>query len=194
MNILMKPPQRAPRSTVGLHAPSGFDPNAPRVGALSTGAPVCPITRSEVPPGQPGIKVPSVPRANDLDSAIKAINDIILILNEASEPTIRWLEDYRVTQIVRIHNPDDFEQWVEVERITKLVMKDQINGDLWVWELGDDTPPSPAPPTLKVPPPVLDNGRWKIKNPPPPPPGPRGPSFGGPVGGGFGGPVGGGFG
>lgn len=108
-------------------------------------APSCPITRSEVPPTQPGIKVPYVPRATDVELAIKAINTIIDII--ASEDTgvgIRWLEKERGTQVVRITNPQDDNQWVDVERITYLLMEDQYNGDLWYWELGQSQPPAPT--------------------------------------------------
>jgi hypothetical protein len=108
-------------------------------------APVCPITRSEVPPTQPGIKIPFIPKATDLDSAIAAINKLIDIINQDSaEPSIRWLEKERSTQIVRVTNPEDEDQWVDVERITRLVMEDQDTGDLWVWELGQSAPPAPS--------------------------------------------------
>jgi hypothetical protein len=117
------------------------------VGALAVNesvAPVCPITRSEVPPTQPGIKIPFIPKATDLDSAIAAINKLIDIINTDSEPSVRWLEKERSTQIVRVTNPEDEDQWVDVERITRLVMEDQITGDLWVWELGQSAPPAPS--------------------------------------------------
>ena len=83
----------------------------------------------------PGIKVPVVPRASDLPSAIVAINAIAAILTEESYRKIRWLEKERVTARVRIFNPEDDSQWVDVIRIMKLVMEDQITGELWVWEL-----------------------------------------------------------
>ena len=163
-----------PRSRVGLHAPSGFDPNAPRLGARAVNesiAPVCPITRSEVPPSQPGIRLPSIPRATDLDSAIKAINAIGDIINEESSGAgIRWLEQYRVTAIVRIFNPEDDSQWVDVERIMKLVMEDQITGELWVWELEhQQQAPAPIPPSEPT---QLTNydpatGRWVVVSTPP---------------------------
>jgi hypothetical protein len=133
---------RNPRMPVTAGVPQ---PTALAVSLSQSAAPVCPITRSEVPPSQPGIKVPVVPKAADLPSAIQAINKIIDIIATDSEPTIRWLEKYRVTTIVRIENPYDENQWVEVERIQALMMEDQVTGDLWYWELG--TPDSPAPST-----------------------------------------------
>jgi hypothetical protein len=122
----------------------------PSIAALAAGnesvAPACPVTRSELPPSQPGIKIPFVPKATDLDSAIKAINQIIdILVGGDSGPTIRWLEKERATEIVRITNPDDEDQWVDVERITMLLMEDQITGDLWLWELGPPQGPPPAP-------------------------------------------------
>lgn len=112
-------------------------------------APVCPITRSELPPTQPGIKIPFVPKATDLESAIAAINRLIdLVLTDAAEATIRWLEKERTTVIVRIFNPEDDAQWVDVERITRLVMEDQITGDLWLWELGQSAPVAPSAATI----------------------------------------------
>lgn len=145
-------------SRVGLHAaassPGRISSNV-MARAVSTVnesvAPVCPISRGETPPAQPGIKLPSVPLATDLESAIKAINTIAAIMNdENSEPFIRWLEKYRVTAIVRIFNPDDDSQWVDVERIMKLVMEDQENGDLWVWELEHPSPPAPGTPGVII--------------------------------------------
>lgn len=114
------------------------------VSLSQSSAPVCPITRSEVPPSPPGIKVPTVPRPTDLPSAIDAITKIIDIISEDAAPSIRWLEKYRVTTIVRIENPTDSNQWVEVERIQALMMEDQITGDLWYWELGPPSPPAPS--------------------------------------------------
>lgn len=132
---------RAMRALAGPVGPLG--PAARALGNQSV-APVCPTTRSEIPPTQPGIKIPFIPKATDLDSAIAAINKLIDIINTESEPSIRWLEKERTTDIVRITNPDDESQWVDVERITRLVMEDQITGDLWIWELGQSAPIAPS--------------------------------------------------
>jgi hypothetical protein len=40
----------------------------------------------------------------------------------------------RVTEKVRLTNPDDKEQYVDVLRINKLVMRNENTGELWVWE------------------------------------------------------------
>jgi hypothetical protein len=45
-------------------------------------APVCPISRSQAAPGMPGIRVPMVPKATDLPSAIQAANTIKNILQQ----------------------------------------------------------------------------------------------------------------
>jgi hypothetical protein len=133
---------------IGLHGSVGRTPPIisarARATATSDVAPVCPITRGEVPPSQPGIKVPIVPKANDLPSVIDAVNKIIDIIATDNTPTIRWLEKWRTTQIVRITNPDDDNQWVDVERIVELMMEDQVNGDLWYWSLGQPQPPAPS--------------------------------------------------
>jgi hypothetical protein len=106
-------------------------------------APVCPITRSEVPPSQPGIKVPYVAKATSPEDAVRAVNQLIDAMAAEETATIRWPEKERVTAIVRIFNPEDDSQWVDVLRIQKLVMEDQITGDLWVWELGQPHPTNP---------------------------------------------------
>jgi hypothetical protein len=98
-------------------------------------APVCPISRPQTPPAQRGIAVPFVPRAYDLASAIQAVNALAMTVNTAPEANVRWKEKERVTQRVRITNPDDDSQWVDVIRITKLIMQDVVTDELWVWEL-----------------------------------------------------------
>jgi hypothetical protein len=40
----------------------------------------------------------------------------------------------RVTEQVRLTNPNDDTQWVDVVRINKLVMRNENTGELWVWE------------------------------------------------------------
>lgn len=71
--------------------------------------------------------------ANDLPSAIQAVNALVTAYN--AQASIRWLEKYRITQPVRIFNPNDNSQWVDVMQIVKLVMEDQITGDLWAWQI-----------------------------------------------------------
>ena len=102
-------------------------------GTTTSVAPVCPVSRFDTPAAQPGVGVPSIPLANDLPSAINAVNQLVTRSN--AQAKIRWLEKYRITQIVRIENPNDSSQWVDVLQIVKLVMQDQITGDLWAWQI-----------------------------------------------------------
>jgi hypothetical protein len=51
---------------------------------MSNGAPVCPISRDQAVPGQPGLRLPPVPRALDLPSLIQAVNTIRNVLTMIS--------------------------------------------------------------------------------------------------------------
>jgi hypothetical protein len=104
-------------------------------------APVCPISRSQVPIARPAPPT-AIPRPVDLPSAIRAINQLIAIYdtnntiqnNLVGYPYIpRWHEIHRDTAIVRIANPNDPEMWVDVERITNLVFEDRTTDQLFQW-------------------------------------------------------------
>ena len=45
-----------------------------------------------------------------------------------------WKEAGRNTQRVRIHNPEDYNQWVEVERITRVVFENPTTGTTFEWK------------------------------------------------------------
>ena len=77
-------------------------------------APVCPISRSQAVPAQPPRKRPGLPLVNDLPSVINTLNQIIIMLNDLPD---QYVETKRVTETVRVYNPQDHEQWVDVERI-----------------------------------------------------------------------------
>ena len=94
-------------------------------------APVCPISRSQAVPAQPLIKRPGLPMVNELPSVINALNQIIIMLNN---PPQNFVENRRVTETVRVYNPNDREQWVDVERINYLQMVDPRLGGQWAWE------------------------------------------------------------
>lgn len=49
----------------------------------------------------------------------------------------RFTEVNRVTKKVRITNPDDEEQFVDVLRIDNLTFKDTVTGELWTWTRGN---------------------------------------------------------
>lgn len=49
-------------------------------------------------------------------------------------PPSRWTENVRVVETVRIFDPNDKSVFVDVERINKLVMNDQVTGEKWEWD------------------------------------------------------------
>jgi hypothetical protein len=48
-------------------------------------------------------------------------------------PPIRWKESKRTTEVVRVFNPNDHSQFVDVERINQLTMTDGVTGESWSW-------------------------------------------------------------
>jgi hypothetical protein len=112
-------------------------------------APVCHVSKDQVIV-QPAPKaLPSIPNATDLPSALAAIaalkKTIELITqpininnstNVSAQPAKpqRWSQASRTTERVKITNPADQSQFVEIERIKALTMKDQITGETWVWK------------------------------------------------------------
>lgn len=46
---------------------------------------------------------------------------------------VRFQETQRVTEQVRIYNPQDHTQYVDILQINKLVMQDQVTGETWEW-------------------------------------------------------------
>lgn len=124
-------------------------------------APVCPVSRSQPVPGQPGLKYPSIPVATDLPSAIaslnasaaalqlffRPINNVAPILwggptntdggpgqdNNASHRQT-WVEASRTTEQMRINNLDDDTLWVEVPVITNIIFVDD-RGHYLEWSL-----------------------------------------------------------
>jgi hypothetical protein len=101
-------------------------------------APVCPISRSQAPSAHAASPV-AIPRPTDLPSAIAAVNQLItilnpLVINNLGFPYIpKWQEVQRNVQTVRIFNPNDREQWIDVERITNLVFLDKSTDALFQW-------------------------------------------------------------
>lgn len=128
-------------------------------------APVCPVSRSQIPSGQPGTMLPFVSRPVDLPSAIAAANQINRILQQFGQPVFnnvypaqssgtpeqgdkgikkkqsRWREKKgsRHTEKVKYHNPEDDQIWVEVERITKITWEDTGWGTELTFEYGAGT-------------------------------------------------------
>lgn len=121
-------------------------------------APVCPISRSQTPPGMPANLFTYVPKPIDLPSAIAAANALAGILgplnglgaapNNVFPPnmplppsaivgilkkTQRWREKTRQTATIRFYVTDDNgkedkEQWIEVKRIVHIVWHDSVQG------------------------------------------------------------------
>ena len=135
-------------------------------------APSCPTSTSEFPATQTGVRLPSVPQAQDLPSAIQAINNlnmIVQVLSGQNPPSFknnltenffvdpsggqgiqrgnqggrpgspakkpRWVEDRasRVTETVKVTNPDDKSQFVMVERINYIRWSDTVTGQTLEW-------------------------------------------------------------
>jgi len=94
-------------------------------------APVCPTVRSQAIPPQPSVKRPGLPRVYDLPSVINTLNQIIYMLNN---PPDNFQEVQRVTEVVRVFNPNDNQQWVDVERINYLKLTDKDTGGQINWE------------------------------------------------------------
>lgn len=103
-------------------------------------APTCPVSRSQVPISRPAPPV-AIARPIDLPSAIRAINQLITVVNNnavqnnlVDYPYIPdWTEIKRNTTIVRVVNPQDKNMWVDVERITNLVFEDRTSEQLFQW-------------------------------------------------------------
>lgn len=124
-------------------------------------APICHVP-VPTPIEQPdGIQNPSIPIATDLQSALAAINAMRMILmrlanlqprfdgsgngrggridtrSKSEQPKNkkpgRWNEISRITKKEKVYNPEDKEQFVEVERMNRLVMQDTLTGEQWIW-------------------------------------------------------------
>ncbi len=50
----------------------------------------------------------------------------------------RWTESGRTTQKVRVFNPDDHNQFVDVLRINTLTLADGVTGESWFWARGGE--------------------------------------------------------
>ena len=98
---------------------------------------VCNVQGVVRQPDQKISQVQGIPRATDLDSALKAIQAIVN--NLSSQQTIspgNFTEDTsrRTSQTVRVYNPTDHSQYVDVEQITGLTFVDQNTGRTLVWK------------------------------------------------------------
>lgn len=115
-------------------------------------APVCHIPGTNTIQQPPPNPIPAIPVATDLASALAAINIIRQILaqpkknngtfaqnaqtKQSTSNKGRWSEAKRTTERVRIENPTDPSQFVEIDRINNLTMQDAQTGDQWTWNRG----------------------------------------------------------
>ena len=124
-------------------------------------APVCPVSRGQVPAAQPPTQAPQIPLASDLPSAIAALAQMILAqqLPQVSANNVApaypapipgtgsgagagtskrpgWVEIGRSLEPHRIYNPDDDSVFVELERITYLQFQESKTQTLLTWALG----------------------------------------------------------
>jgi hypothetical protein len=117
---------------------------------MSTVGPIC-----HIPPKQPKtttspLEVPNIPIATDLPSLIRASNVMRQAIynltqnqiinnihnttnNNKSSAGGRWQEKTRVSEKVRVFNPNDHTQYVDIERINALTMVDGKTGLTWNW-------------------------------------------------------------
>lgn len=119
-----------------------------------TDAPVCHIP-PKTPSTQPNpVNIPSIPPARpDVQSLMHTVNamrQVIMILsgqqglrgpqgapgNNAKSKPARWSESNRQTEKVKVYNPNDKTQFIEVERINSLTMRDAVTGETWNWTHG----------------------------------------------------------
>lgn len=120
----------------------------------------CPVSRTEIIDQPSAQRYPNIPLATDLRSALAAINAIrqsIMIMrgqlgaqprsqvaqqsntksgSNKAKPAQqgKFVEIERVEKKVRIFNKEDKEQFVDVERINKLVFRDSTDGETWTWQ------------------------------------------------------------
>lgn len=118
-------------------------------------APFCNVKGTVVVPGQSVATVlQPVPKATDLSSLIKAVAALTnnfnalngQIVNQSfssgavtkQDPSKKpaWIEDRgaRVVEKVKVFNPDDESQFVEVEQIKSFTMKNAKTGEIFKWQ------------------------------------------------------------
>lgn len=120
--------------------------------------PICHLPGDTPDPNTQPALLPPIPIATNLASALMAINAMRTIIHQITGQTQsrpsgstgfkfknddakknkqgRWQEANRVSETVKIKNPDDENQFVEVKRINELTMRDSQTGETWVWKRG----------------------------------------------------------
>jgi hypothetical protein len=115
------------------------------------GAPVCHVSKDQVIVQPSPKQQPAIPHANDLASALAAIAALKKIVEGWTLPhpdnneggisgfktnpskQSRWTQANRTVERVKIFNPSDSSQFVEIDRINSLTMVDKVTGETWVW-------------------------------------------------------------
>lgn len=112
-------------------------------------APVCNVHGVPPIPAQVLVHMQPIPRATDLASALRAIQAITnnfntLIraqnvnnttnLTSGKSGDFKEISSARTTKTVRVYNPDDKEQFVDVKQITGLVFLDGVTGRTLTWQ------------------------------------------------------------
>jgi hypothetical protein len=104
-------------------------------------APYCNV-KGVVVEGTPSLPaLQPIPVATDLPSALKAIQAIKNNFNTLYKFTSNVINtgnfvevrNLRTTEIVRVFNPQDSAQWVDVQQITGLTFRDPVTGRTLTW-------------------------------------------------------------
>lgn len=123
---------------------------------MTSVGPVCHIPPDTVI-DQPGpIALPSIPPAQpNLQSLMNTVNQMRLVINylsgrqgpqgpkgksgdNAKAKPARWTEAGRVVEIERVYQNNDRSSpnYIDVQRINQLRMRDGVTGESWTWDRG----------------------------------------------------------
>jgi hypothetical protein len=85
-------------------------------------------------PDQKMAKFQQIPKATDLPSALRAIQAITNNFNTLMRAgNFVELRQFRTFTTNRVFNPENTEQWVDVQQITGLVFQDPVTGRYLTW-------------------------------------------------------------
>ena len=80
--------------------------------------------------------VETMNQSNNAGNGTGGINGFTLNPGDPSKKTQKqptWVEINRTKETVRVFNPNDSSQYVDVERINKIVWRDTVTGELFTW-------------------------------------------------------------
>lgn len=97
-------------------------------------APVCVVT-TPAPPADPKkrAQLQQLPPNATLPQIIRTINNNFHFLNQTLFKNGNFVEVSRSTELARVTNPEDTEQYVDVLRINRLVLRDSATGATWTF-------------------------------------------------------------